>query len=375
MKAIINDRSTKEEATQVIDDITEFSTMEESLDQHYFLVKLEGVSNLNLLNKDNVYRYLSMVAPVGFKKGFIYKSKIHEKARELNIVIDEYSIFLNEDQVFKNYGTKIYDKHRKPIDDVYDISFYDIICGEELIAWGWYGISKFEKVIPAANIARGIRLRKGNIQIGSENTLVKLFKEPRGINYFFGEVHAVSPDLIPNARRDYFLENETTNCFEKLLRNNFDILHKLYYFSSQIRSEQRKIDDFLSFSEKFKRKTELEGFTNKKQIKEYEDQFEEKKKKAKKAKIELVKATKKAKETSSAHQRVLQEVIKSKGKEINSIGIPNTNSKPKFIADDISTLSRKERRLVSKIFEVINEVLIKELSDDLIAKIKEELNK
>lgn len=66
---------------------------------------------------------------------------------------------------------------------------------------------------------RGLRLRKGNIQIGDENTLItqKFFKEERGNFYFVGEIFAVSPLLIPNARRDYFNFNNECRFLKKLL--------------------------------------------------------------------------------------------------------------------------------------------------------------
>jgi molecular chaperone HtpG len=87
-------------------------------------------------------------------------------------------------------------------------------------------------------------LRKDNIQIGDEKRLVKLHKEPRGNFYFFGEVHAVHPGLIPNARRDYFLQNSILDEFEKYLHEYFKELNILYYLSSIIRSAQGEIKNY-----------------------------------------------------------------------------------------------------------------------------------
>jgi len=231
LKSIINNRSTKEEATFVIDEVTKLYTEREKHDAHYFKVTLEGVSNKNLINKENIYQYLSMVAPVLYNKGFIFKSKIYDKAKELNCKIDEYPIFVNKDQVFKSYTTSIYkgeNGNKSKIDEVYDIDIYELRnYKSKLLAWGWYSISKFEKAMPVINIARSLRLRKGNIQIGLEDTLTKLFKEARGTKYFFGEIHAVSPELIPNARRDYFLDNSELKEFEKLVKSKFNELHLL----------------------------------------------------------------------------------------------------------------------------------------------------
>jgi len=226
LKQIINDRTKTEDAADVIDDVTALTQETEKPEKRYFKVILHNISNNILLDKDNIFQYLSMVAPVPYKKGFIFQEKIYEKALEYNQVIDEYNIYLNHNQIFKEYTTSIYEgekNNKRRIDEIFDINFFDIRTeDEELISWGWYSISSFLKQIPSINIARGIRLRKGNIQIGDERQLVKFFKEPRGSFYFFGEVHAVSPDLIPNARRDYFVENPTCQLFEEKLKQNFN---------------------------------------------------------------------------------------------------------------------------------------------------------
>lgn len=381
LKAIINNRATKEEATSVIDDVTEYYTEKEDLDKHYFKVSLEGVSNKELLNKEDVYQYLSMVAPVPFSKGFIYKDEIYAKAKELNYNIDEYSIYLNKDQIFKSYTTSIYSGEngsKSKIDEIYSIETFELRnTKNKLLVWGWYSISKFEKVMPSINIARSLRLRKGNIQIGSEDTLTKLFKEPRGTKYFFGEVHTVSPDLIPNARRDYFLDNEDLKTFEKYIKQKFDELHKLYYFSSKVRNEKKKIDDFHNFAKEFEEKATKGGFTNDSERKKYQEKFEAKKEKAELAEKKLEKEKIKAKESPSSQKKVFEKVIgeNNNNKKVNDIKVEANKEKTKYITDDISKLNRKDRKLVSRILGVIDSVLMKDLAENLKHKIIEELNK
>lgn len=377
LKAIINNRANKEEATAVIDEVTEFFTQKEEAGSHYFKVKLEGVSNKNLLNKENIYEYLSMVAPVPYNKGFLYKDDIYKKAKELDCIIDEYPIFVNRDQIFKSYTTSIYKGEnggKSRIDEVYDIETYEIRnTKNKLLAWGWYSISRFEKAMPSINIARGIRLRKGNIQIGLEDTLVKLFKEPRGTKYFFGEVHTVSAELIPNARRDYFLDNSDLKTFEKLLRNKFDELHKLYYFSSKVRNEKKKIDDFVVFSEEYEDKSAKGGFTNNKEKKEYQEKFEDKKEKAKLAEIELKKIKEKVNQNPSAQNKVFEKVVGKNESKVEQITIIEDNGKTKYLTDELTKLNRKERKLVSRIFAVIDNVLPKEIAGIVKEKVKEDL--
>jgi len=377
LKTIINNRATKEEAAAVIDEITDFYTEKGEPNSHYFKVTLEGVSNKNLLDKENIYQYLSMVAPVPYSKGFIFKNKIYDKARELDYKIDEYPIYINMNQVFKSYTTSIYkgeNGDKSKIGEVCDIETYEIInSNNKLLAWGWYSISKFEKTIPSVNYARSLRLRKGNIQIGLEDTLAKLFKEPRGTKYFFGEIHTVSPNLIPNARRDYFLDNSELKNFERLVKSKFDELHKLYYFSSKVRNDKKKIDDFVVFSKEYEEKSTKGGFTNNKDKKKYQEKFEVKKEKARLAEIELEKAKEKVNQNPSAQKKVFEQVVGNTESIVEKTTIDDNNGKTKFITDDISKLNRKERKLVSNIFAVIDKVLPKDIADLLKEKIKEEL--
>jgi len=318
-----------------------------------------------------------MVAPVPYSKGFIFKNKIYDKARELDYKIDEYPIYINMNQVFKSYTTSIYkgeNGDKSKIGEVCDIETYEIInSNNKLLAWGWYSISKFEKTIPSVNYARSLRLRKGNIQIGLEDTLAKLFKEPRGTKYFFGEIHTVSPNLIPNARRDYFLDNSELKNFERLVKSKFDELHKLYYFSSKVRNDKKKIDDFVVFSKEYEEKSTKGGFTNNKDKKKYQEKFEVKKEKARLAEIELEKAKEKVNQNPSAQKKVFEQVVGNTESIVEKTTIDDNNGKTKFITDDISKLNRKERKLVSNIFAVIDKVLPKDIADLLKEKIKEEL--
>ena len=378
LKAIINDRSRKETASEVIDAVTSLKTEKTPKDERYFKVILEQVSSDILLDESGICKYLSMVAPVPYPKGFIYKSEIYKKAKSLKFDLDEYPIYVNrKNQLFKAYTTSLYEgeeNNKKKFDKIHNIEFLEIKnTKSELIAWGWYSISTFKKQLPVVNAARGIRLRKGNIQIGLEECLEKLFKEKRGNSYFFGEIHAVNPMLIPNARRDYFLENEVLFNLEIELRLIFERLHQLYHFSSKVRNSKRKIDDFIEFSEELKEKQE-KGFTDEKERKSYLNIFETKKDKAKVAEEQLNRAEAKISQDQSAKQKVFETVVQPQEKtKVDEVEVINSNHKPKFITDEITSLSKKDRKLVSRIFSVIDNVLPKEISNILKDKIKEEL--
>src|ERR1035437_1403534 len=213
LKNILNDRHSYEDASDVIDSIVEVTTEKEDISEHYFNVIMQDVTDPVLLDKENIKEYLSMVAPVPYNSvSFKFSDKIYQYAKAHNLVLDEYKIFVNTDLIKKAYTNYLYnggDKSQKfKYDEILDIEFFDITDKvENLIAWGWFSISSFNGLIPPIDDAGGIRLRKGNIQIGLEDCLEKFHKEKRGNSYFFGEIHAIDPLLIPNSRRDYFVDN------------------------------------------------------------------------------------------------------------------------------------------------------------------------
>jgi molecular chaperone HtpG len=376
LKEIINNRKSKEEAIEVIDSVTSIITEPEELDEHYFKVTLINVSNDTLLDKKEIETYLSMVAPVPYEKGFILKQRIYDQLLKENICIDEYSIFINTNQLYKLYTTTIYrdtnGKKERTGDEIFDIHFFrEHTASGDLLYWGWYGVSQFEGVIDDINIGKGLRLRKGNIQIGSKHTLLKLFRDQqRGNYYFFGEVHAFSPDLIPNARRDYFLENSICHLFEKKLQSLFhNELHQLYYDASKIRNANRRVNDFKILAEESGKKE----FVNNKEKEDFLKHFENKKQEASKAKKELEKISSKFGDNETAVKKIFERVVDTHKVVPEKIESPCSNNGTVYRVDKLTRLNKEHRKFLSNIFEIINNVLDKKTAENLIQKIEEEL--
>nr|WP_299214378.1 ATP-binding protein [uncultured Allomuricauda sp.] len=378
LRTIINDRTKNEEATEVIDAVTTMEAEVENAENHYFKVSLIGVDNERLLCVEEVREYLSMVAPVEYQRHFIYKNVIYDKLKSENLPLDEYNIFVNNDKIEKAYTTTIYegsDKDKKRIDQITELKFFPVYDNnDKLLAYGWYGVSNFEKQIPPVNIARGIRLRKGNIQIGSNDTLIPFFKEPRGNNYFYGEIFALDKNLIPNARRDYFVENKTLKSFERVLSQILrEPLHKLYYFASNVRSASKKIDQLKTFKKEYDKKAKEIGFSNNEEKELYQEKFETLKEKAKAAEKDLEKLHAKIGDDSDPKGKIFENIATKKTKVDNvKIDTSDRNKKIKYATDDLSRLSSKERKLISKVFGVIDIVLTPDLASNLKEKIKTE---
>lgn len=377
LKEIINNRSNKEEAAEVIDKVTTLSTTDEDIQKHYFRVTLFNVTNDVLLDKKDIEIYLSMVAPVPYDKGFILKQKIYDQLKKENLFIDEYKIFINTNQLFKQYTTTIYKdcngKKERTGDEIFDIHFFrDHTPSGELLYWGWYGVSLFDGVIDDINIGKGIRLRKGNIQIGSKHTLLKLFRDTqRGNYYFFGEVHAFSHDLIPNARRDYFLENSFCHMFEKKLQSLFHSeLHQLYYDASKIRNANKRVKEFNTLVDECDKKE----FINKKDKEEFVRHFENKKKEATKAKKDLERIRAKFVEGDTAVKKIYEKVVDTHEIVPEVMELPEQDL-GSYRVNKLSKLSKEKKVFLAKIYEIIDNVLDKKTAEVLMERIEEELKK
>jgi molecular chaperone HtpG len=103
-------------------------------------------------------------------------------------------------------------------DEVLDLTFFRINdrC-QQMIAYGWYADTNLSGTLLDERIS-GVRVRQGNILIGSQSTLASYFKERRFNGWVMGEVYVLSPNLIPNARRDDFEKNDTFSEFTIGLR-------------------------------------------------------------------------------------------------------------------------------------------------------------
>lgn len=369
---------------EIWDEIITYSTETEKSEDHYFEVEMIEINkeNTDLLNENKVREYLSFVVPVPYKNTFILRSHIYAYAQKLGYKIDEYRVRVNGSQIFKEYTTKLKEQsgaNLKNYDEISRLEFKDFCDADgNLIAWMWVGLSRFEKQIPKVNIMRGLRVRSGNIQLGNDDALQDLFKESRGNYYFVGEVFAVSKDLIPNSQRDYFNENETRVLFEDCLREYFfDVLHKLYYEANRVKNDYKRQEEYLAKVTEYQKKEKEQGFVNEEERQKLQFDIDKAKKNAEYARKRLDKLD--ISDTNSplfeVHKSIGQKYSANKLKEQaeNTIVVIEDEKKKAFVTSNMSKLSRSERKIVSKILSIINEIAPKDIAEQIIEKIKEEM--
>ena len=370
-------------ADEVLQQIYHFSSEPwEAREEHWFRVELRDVNreSQDLLDLLEIKNYLSFAAPAPYRNTFLFRQKIYEYADSLSRPLDEYRIELNGEQVFKKYGTRF--PTSKGEDEIFDLTFKNFYDPQgKLIAWMWVGLSRFKAIIDKSCAMRGIRLRKENIQIGGADALQKLFREDRGNHYFIGEVFALSPELIPNSQRDYFNENPTRLWFETELRDYFnEELHRLYHEGSTINSAFGKIDTLKQKEDAHRQKVQNGDYVDDEQQAQAAQAVEKARQEAEKARRVLDK--KRAASADSVVGRILTQIegerVKEAARKPQAPAMPippkeEAPSKPGYRTDKLSQYSKKERRLISRIFRIILSATDAESAEQIISEIEDEL--
>ncbi len=385
-----NNQGEKVSAQELLNEIYEFPepVKAENKNEHWFRVELIDVNkeNRDLLDFQYVKDYLSFVAPVPYKNTFIFRQKVYEHAKQIGERIDEYKITLNGEPIVKNYGTKF--KTSKGEDEIFDIVFKDFYDDlGRLIAWSWFGLSHFKAVIQKDCQMRGLRLRKENIQIGDDGALKNLFKEDRGSHYFVGEIFAVSKSLIPNSQRDYFNENNSRIAFEQCVRRYFnDELTRLYRDGSEINSAYDKISAYEKKVAEFQQKQKNGDFIDDNHRQQAAQAVEKAKKNAEKAKSDIEKKKQKIdQDPLNPANRIISRVeeerksreaeekknAKSQRRKTGDGNGQKTDKVGRRV-DRLTSVEKRDRKLISKIFSIIYASTDEETAEKIISKIEDE---
>jgi molecular chaperone HtpG len=389
LRELLHDKKVSDDACGVVESVIDIEMCPEDSEKHYLKVILNNVKNDTLLNIGEIKEYLTMVAPIPYPAHFIYRSEIYDYAKKINYKIDEYYIYLNMEQLYKPYKTILYEKsdngtEGKKYDEITEILFFNIKSDNEILAWGWYGISRFEKQIPRIpNYYRGIRLRKGNIQIGNEQIFIdkKLSREERENAYFIGEIFCTHNDLIPNSRRDYFNENEILKTFERKLKDFYHgTLYNIYYKANAYKNAIKTVNKVSEYQEELKTKEQTGFIGDEKQnlivrIETAKKEAADSIKKIEKIKNELEKLDP---ENCEPLKKVIISIdteYKKKNVDFEIINQPDeeTTSKKQFrFVDQFPNLNKHERKIIDKILSIIKNTIPPNISEELIEKIKEE---
>ena len=378
MRELLNENNLgqKHTAHAVLDEIYNFSSrplLEDGASEwHYFVVKLEGVNkeNNDLLDSSRIKDYLSFVAPVPYQAQFLFRKKVKKHASEIGSPIDEYSVFLDGEQIHKKYCCDIKNQSGEKFDVLHDVGFKDFYSRDgSLLAWMWFGQTNFKGAIAKnTNPMRCLRLRKENIQIGDETTLDQFHREDRGNHYFVGEIFGVSRELIPDSQRDYFNENERRVELESQLRSYFETeLYSLYRLGSKANSARKKIVKAERDKGEFKKKEDAQEFITLEERKEASESVNRSEKDAVKAKEELEKLQSRnsknplmadlidriQSDTEIELENAKAETRKRSNKDPGVKPGKKNKGKLRTSGQKYSSMTRSERKLIAEVYEVL----------------------
>jgi len=213
----------------VFDEVTSFQQRISTAhrNESFFEVTLGGVKSFrnHIFDIAKVKDYLGQVAPLPFgPENFRFADKIKQFLSANLDDYGEYNIRLNGNQVFRPYTDKIKVTNKISDDVLESIELVKLEINSSPIAFGWYGKRKhlLGAITKGVGVA-GIRVKSGNITIGDDHLLDKSFRENRFNSYIVGEIHVHNPNLIPNSRRDDFIDNDMKNLFYNLLEREIGL--------------------------------------------------------------------------------------------------------------------------------------------------------
>ena len=332
LHAILIDQREQIDAGELIKRITTVRTEKTNTDEHFFRVSLIDIleTSDDLLDVEDVRKYLSMVAPVPFD---------YQRFR----FVSEIETFINENRLPKLHE-------------------YQVYLEDKTVGWYWFCVSRFEGVLPKACWQRCIRLRKSNIQIGEADCLSNhpkrgqaLWKEDRGNNYFMGEIHALDERLIPNSRRDYFNQDVACREFEAALTEQFSQLHRLYHDASTIRASAQAVQRANAERKAFNEKDRKKAFFDSKEREKALRQLKEQEEKARKASATLSRLRNSITDSDETPSAVVLGAYERETPKLD-VTVPSkvVSPEPCFVKD---TLPSSTQSVLDKVFAVVDAVL------------------
>jgi molecular chaperone HtpG len=215
--------------------------------------------------------------------------------------------------------------------------------------------------------------------------LQQLFSDTRFHKYFLGELHVMSNRCVPNGQRDYFEDTPEFRELEKGFRAFALSLEKLCRKASDISSSFKKIESHELARKQFEAKDGGGAFIGPDERREAQAEVTKKAADAEAAQekidsildpsqggnVEVLKALAK-KQEDTIRERL--EAARPKP-EVSSPGedTEQRSGSRRYLTSQLSDLNRRERKLVSRVYAIIKQVLPYDVAENLVAKIQEDL--
>jgi Histidine kinase-, DNA gyrase B-, and HSP90-like ATPase len=184
---------------------------------HFTEVEMVGLSGsgLTFVEQDKLLPYLSQYSPVDYSEGFEFADRVRALASSFGAPIPVVEIEIRNRRervpVHKSYKNSYPTSALNTKSTLRDLETY---TSKEHGWFGWFGLANFPGEITDETVA-GLRFRMKNIQIGNEGIIEELAARatPSGSDrrlqrWAVGEIFIVNAEVVPNARRDGFEDNQ-----------------------------------------------------------------------------------------------------------------------------------------------------------------------
>ena len=206
-------------------------------EKSFFEVKLLQVESYKnyIFDIQRIKKYLTQVAPLPFDPTqFSYSKEIKSFLNGNLKQYGEYKITINDESLYRPYKDNLKITSKKNYDFIKSVKLFSLESNGKIYAHGWYGCRKsLLGAIKKGESVSGLRVKVGNLQVGDNHLLDKCFREDRFNSYILGEIHVCNENLVPNSRRDDFVDNTDKTTFYNLVEIGLP-------FSKEIRQKSRK---------------------------------------------------------------------------------------------------------------------------------------
>jgi molecular chaperone HtpG len=241
--------------SEFIDEITELEDLAGDWPERFFEVELSGVVRYGddrLVRPETVSDYLAQIAPVPFAPEFTLGPAIDSwidtaaPTKHLRITINE------SEPIFRPHRDLVQPEGKQLI-HLRELETFEVPAVDGgVAARGWIAHHDYQGAVPVA-LLKGLRVRAGDIQVGTASLLEDIFPEPRFSSWTIGEVHIQDSRIVPNGRRDGFEQNihfanlrnhlaPVARGIAKRCRTNSSFRQKRRTFEAQAALAEQKLD-------------------------------------------------------------------------------------------------------------------------------------
>lgn len=209
--------------------VSDFSqeSVDELKDISFFEVQLLDVESFRnyIFDIQRIKKYLVQVAPLPFNpEEFIFHDEVQSFLADNVPQYGEYKITVNDEQLFRPYKDDLTITSKQRNDQLESVELFSVMSGDTALAYGWYGKRRdlLGSIRKGAAVS-GLRVKVGNLQVGDQHLLDRCFRENRFNSYSVGEIHVCNQSLLPNSRRDDFVDSKEKTLLYNLIERDIGL--------------------------------------------------------------------------------------------------------------------------------------------------------